>query len=71
MDLGAELENALFTENNLIELFLSGLWMCKNLKVLHCTRTGVWVSLLSVELRPNVGNPLQLTTEMQKCEHEL
>lgn len=66
MDLGAELEKALFTESNLIELCLSGLWLCKNLKVLHCAYTGVWVSLLSVELHPNCENPLWLTTEMQK-----
>ena len=64
MDLGAELENALFTESNLTELCSNGLSLCKNLKVFRCVCTAVWVSLLSVQLGPNVEKLKQL-----KCKN--
>lgn len=64
MDLGAELENALFTESNLTELCSNGLSLYKNLKVFRCICAGVWVSSLSVQLGPNVEKLPQL-----KCKN--
>lgn len=53
MDLGAELENALFTESNLTELRSNGATLSKNFKVFLSVCAVALVSSLSVQSGPN------------------
>lgn len=69
MDLGAELENALFTKSNLTELFSNGLSLCRNLKVFSCIYAGVWVSLLLVQPGPNVEKLPRLKCKNMNIMH--